>query len=52
MGTEDPDWAGPRAGAAAMPAGLATVAMIEGSGHYPHAQCPDQVAGLITSFLR
>lgn len=56
MGTEDPDFADPRAEAeaivAAMPAGLGTVAMIEGAGHYPHAQCPDEVAGLITSFLR
>ena len=56
MGTEDPDFADPRAEAeaivAAMPAGLGAVAMIEGAGHYPHAQCPDEVAGLITSFLR
>ena len=56
MGTEDPDWADPRAEAegivAAMPAGLGTIAMIEGGGHYPHAQCPDQVAVLTTDFLR
>jgi pimeloyl-ACP methyl ester carboxylesterase len=56
MGTEDPDWADPRAEAeaivAAMPAGLGTVAMIEGAGHYPHAQSPDEVAGLTTSFLK
>jgi pimeloyl-ACP methyl ester carboxylesterase len=56
MGTADPDWADPRAEAeaivATMPAGLGTVAMIEGAGHYPHAQSPDEVAGLITSFLR
>ena len=48
MGTEDPDWADPRAEAegivAAMPAGLGAVAMIKGGGHYPHAQCPDEVA--------
>ena len=56
MGTEDPDWADPRAEAegivAAMPAGLGAVAMIKGGGHYPHAQCPDEVAALILAFLR
>ena len=56
MGTEDPDWADPQAEAegivAAMPAGLGAVAMIKGGGHYIHAQCPDEVAVLVTSFLR
>jgi pimeloyl-ACP methyl ester carboxylesterase len=56
MGGEDPDWADPRAEAegivAEMPAGLGTVAMIKGAGHYPHAQCPAEVAALTTSFLR
>jgi pimeloyl-ACP methyl ester carboxylesterase len=56
MGTEDPDWADPQAEAegiiAAMPAGLGAVAMIKGRGHYPHAECPDEVAVLTTSFLR
>jgi pimeloyl-ACP methyl ester carboxylesterase len=56
MGTEDPDWADPRAEAegivAEMPARLGTVVMVRGRGHYPHAECPDEVAGLITSFLR
>lgn len=56
MGLEDPDFADPRAEAeaivAAMPAGRATASFIPGSGHYPHAQNPDLVAGLITSFLR
>jgi pimeloyl-ACP methyl ester carboxylesterase len=56
MGTEDPDWADPQAEAegiiAAMPAGLGAVAMIRGRGHYPHAECPDLVAVLTTSFLR
>jgi pimeloyl-ACP methyl ester carboxylesterase len=56
MGDEDPDFADPRAEAegivAAMPAGLGTVAMIGGAGHYPHAQNPDEVARLITSFLK
>jgi pimeloyl-ACP methyl ester carboxylesterase len=56
MGTEDPDWADPRAEAegivAEMPAGLGTIAVLRGRGHYPHAECPGEVAGLITSFLR
>ncbi|HEX3712008.1 MAG TPA: alpha/beta hydrolase [Trebonia sp.] len=56
MGTEDPDWADPRAEAegivAAMPAGLGTVAMVSGRGHYLHAECPDEVAGLTVAFLR
>ena len=44
MGTLDPDFAGPQAEGdaivAAMPAGAGTVAMIDGAGHYPHAQSP------------
>ena len=56
MGVEDPDWADPRAEAegvvAEMPAGLGAVAMIKGAGHYPHAQCADEVAGLTATFLR
>lgn len=55
MGTEDPDFLDPRGEAeaivAAMPAGLGAVAMVEGAGHYPHAQCPDETAGLVTGFL-
>jgi pimeloyl-ACP methyl ester carboxylesterase len=56
MGDEDPDWADPRAEAdgivAEMPAGLGSVAMIKGAGHYPHAQCADEVAELIAGFVR
>ena len=55
MGTEDPDFADPQAEgeaiAAAMPAGLGTVTTIGGAGHYPHAQCPDDVAALVIPFL-
>jgi pimeloyl-ACP methyl ester carboxylesterase len=55
MGTLDPDWPDPQAEAAgitaAMPAGLGTVAMIEGAGHYPHSQYPDQVAAVVLPFL-
>jgi pimeloyl-ACP methyl ester carboxylesterase len=56
MGTLDPDFADPRAEGeaivAAMPPGLGTVAMVEGAGHYPHAQSPDQVAALTIGFLK
>ncbi|MFI9594474.1 alpha/beta fold hydrolase [Nonomuraea sp. NPDC052265] len=56
MGTLDPDWADPRAEAegivAAMPAGRGRVAMIEGAGHYPHAQFPAQVAAAVLSFVK
>jgi pimeloyl-ACP methyl ester carboxylesterase len=55
MGTEDPDFADPRAEgeaiAAAMPAGLGTVATVDGGGHYIHAQSPDEVAALVIPFL-
>ena len=56
MGTPDPDFADPKAEGdaiiAAVPAGLGTVAMVEGAGHYPHAQSPDQVAALVIPFLK
>jgi len=56
MGTLDPDFADPRAEGdaivAAMPAGLAAVAMVDGAGHYPHAQSPDEVAALVIPFLK
>jgi pimeloyl-ACP methyl ester carboxylesterase len=56
MGTLDPDFADPRAEGdaivAAMPAGVGTVAMVDGAGHYPHAQSADAVAALILPFLK
>jgi pimeloyl-ACP methyl ester carboxylesterase len=56
MGTLDPDFADPKgeggAVAAAMPAGIGSVATIEGTGHYPHAQSPDEVAALVIPFLK
>jgi pimeloyl-ACP methyl ester carboxylesterase len=56
MGTLDPDFAGPRAEGdaivAAMPAGAGTVAIVDGAGHYPHAQSPDAVAELVIPFLK
>ena len=55
-GTLDPDWADPRAEGeaivAAIPAGLARLEMIEGAGHYPHTQYPDEVVALVVAFLR
>ena len=55
MGGADPDFADPRAEGEAviakMPAGLGRLAMVEGSGHYPHAESADRVAALIMQFL-
>jgi pimeloyl-ACP methyl ester carboxylesterase len=56
MGMLDPDFADPRAEGdaivAAMPSGRGTVAMVDGAGHYPHAQSPDEVAALVIPFLK
>ena len=56
MGTLDPDFAGPGAEgdaiAAAMPPGLGEVVTVDGAGHYPHAQSPDEVAALVIPFLK
>ncbi|MEU9243630.1 alpha/beta hydrolase [Streptomyces sp. NPDC048385] len=56
VGTLDPDWADPHAeGSAvvdALPSGLGRLEMIEGAGHYPHDQFPDQVVSLVLTFLR
>ncbi|WP_256107844.1 alpha/beta fold hydrolase [Streptomyces sp. ODS05-4] len=55
-GDLDPDWVDPGAEAtavaAAMPSGVARVEMVEGAGHYAHAQYPDRVAVAVTGFLR
>ena len=56
MGTLDPDFADPKgegdAVAAAMPAGIGSVATIEGAGHYLHAQSPEELAALMIPFLK
>jgi pimeloyl-ACP methyl ester carboxylesterase len=56
MGTLDPDWADPHADGAAildaLPPRLGRLEMIQGAGHYPHDQFPDQVASLVLAFLR
>ncbi|GIE76940.1 hydrolase [Actinoplanes philippinensis] len=55
-GTLDPDWVDPRAEGeaivAAMPAGTARLEMIDGAGHYPHAQFPDETVALMLTFLQ
>ncbi|WP_326662542.1 alpha/beta fold hydrolase [Streptomyces sp. NBC_00385] len=55
MGTLDPDWTDPHAEGSAvigdLPSGLGRLEMIEGAGHYPHDQFPDQVVSLMLSFL-
>jgi len=54
-GSLDPDWADPRAEGeaivAAMPPGLATLAVVEGAGHYPHTQFPEETLALLLAFL-
>lgn len=51
----DPDWADPRAEGekilADLPAGLGELVVLEGAGHYPHAQLPDEVVALALPFL-
>ncbi|WP_328304566.1 alpha/beta hydrolase (plasmid) [Streptomyces sp. NBC_00435] len=54
-GTLDPDWADPRAEGAAivseLPAGRGRLEVIEGAGHYAHAQFPAETAAAVVSFL-
>ncbi|KAA0021486.1 alpha/beta fold hydrolase [Antrihabitans cavernicola] len=54
-GSADPDWADPRAEGekivADLPAGLGELVVLDGVGHYPHAQVPDEVVALTLPFL-
>lgn len=54
-GSADPDWADPRAEGsrilADLPSGRGALAVIDGAGHYPHVQTPDQVLALALPFL-
>ncbi|OXM61170.1 alpha/beta fold hydrolase [Amycolatopsis vastitatis] len=54
-GSADPDWADPRAEGekiiADLPRDLGELVVIEGAGHYPHVQMPDQVVALTLPFL-
>ncbi|MGW5557655.1 alpha/beta fold hydrolase [Micromonospora sp. NPDC003944] len=55
QGSADPDWADPRAEGeriiADLPRGLGELAVIDGAGHYPHVQTPDEVLALALPFL-
>jgi pimeloyl-ACP methyl ester carboxylesterase len=55
MGTADPDFPNPEAEGEAIVAallpGLGTLKVLDGAGHYPHAERPDDTAALITSFI-
>lgn len=54
-GSLDPDWANPRAEGeqiiADLPHGLGELVVLEGVGHYPHTQAPDEVLALALPFL-
>lgn len=54
-GSADPDWADPRAEGekiiADLPGGLGELVVLDGAGHYPHVQMPDQVLALALPFL-
>lgn len=56
MGSLDPDWAEPRAEGeaivAGMPNGLAELTVIDGAGHYPHTQYPDETVAMVLPFLK
>jgi pimeloyl-ACP methyl ester carboxylesterase len=56
MGTADSDFADPEAEASAivdlLPQDLGSFRLIDGAGHYPHAQRPDEVAAGVIPFLR
>lgn len=55
MGDKDPDFRDPAAEANLAPAlftkTTTSIAMIEGSGHYPHADAPEQTARALVDFL-
>ena len=54
-GGQDPDWADSRVEGerivADLPDGLGELAVIDGAGHYPHTQTPDEVLALVLPFL-
>ena len=53
MGTRDPDFKQPAKEAQLVATALhAPVQMIQGAGHYPHAEMPEQVAPLLISFFQ
>lgn len=53
MGTRDPDFADATAEARWLAQGIgAELMLVEGAGHYPHLECPAQVAPRVLKFLR
>jgi pimeloyl-ACP methyl ester carboxylesterase len=56
QGSADPDWASPVAEGEAiigdLRTGLGRLAVIDGAGHYPHVQYPEQTLDVILPFLR
>ena len=54
-GSGDPDWAAPRAEGEAivadLRAGLGRLQVIDGAGHYPHVQFPQQTLAAVLPFL-
>ena len=54
-GSSDPDWDDPRAEGLAivdeLPAGLGELAVLDGVGHYPHAEAPRELLALVLPFL-
>lgn len=51
--TRDPDFKRPAQEAQLVATALhASLHMIEGAGHYPHAEMPEQVAPLLVSFFQ
>jgi pimeloyl-ACP methyl ester carboxylesterase len=55
QGTLDPDWVSPQtegeAIVADLPTGLGRLEMIDGAGHYPHVQHPQQTLAVVLPFL-
>jgi pimeloyl-ACP methyl ester carboxylesterase len=55
VGSLDPDWADPRAEGerviADLPRGRGELVVVEGAGHYPHVQTPDEVLAVALPFL-
>jgi pimeloyl-ACP methyl ester carboxylesterase len=55
QGADDPDWSSPRAEGegivAELRSGLGHLAVVPGSGHYPHVQHPAEVLALMLPFL-
>ncbi|MEC3914216.1 alpha/beta fold hydrolase [Nocardia sp. CDC160] len=56
MGSADPDFPSPEGEGqrivAALPAGLGSLGLVEGTGHYPQFEKPQEVADLVLPFLK